>query len=74
MPGLGDFGERRCAYTWYEGGYADPFSGIVHDIFPGRSFRISHLSWSTMDYENAWLFWSTIFTTFYYRLRYLHND
>ena len=46
VPGLGDFGERRCAHAWYgHWGYAKAFSGIVHNISLGRPFRISHLSW-----------------------------
>ena len=37
-------------------GYADTFSGIVHNKFAWATFIAS---WFTMDYENTSLFWST---------------
>lgn len=72
VPGLGDFGERRCAYyAWY--GQEDtltPFQVLCMICLPGRSFGFSHFSWFTMDYENASLS-STTFTRFFCWLRWL---
>ena len=65
MPGLGDFGERRCVYAWYgPEDTADSFSGIVHDTLLGRPFRISYLGlqWTMKTHRSSGLQFSQRFT------------